>query len=584
MAYAHTSVNEMSAKFQQNERRYNYTTPKSFLEQITLYKNLLEKKIQKMFKHKEHLLNGIEKLKTTASQVEDLKYKLASQEAELQLRNQDAEALITKIGLQTEKVSKEKAIADAEEQKVAAIQAEVCRKQKECEADLMKAEPALVAATAALNTLNKDNLSELKAFANPPPAVINVMAAVMVLLANKGKVPKDRTWNTAKLFMGKVDEFLQALINYDKEHIPENCLKVVKEHYLKDSGFNPSLVRNKSFAAAGLCAWVINIVKFYEVYCDVEPKRQALAQANAELAAATEKLETIRKKLGELDRNLCKLTASFEKATAEKVRCQEDVGQTNKTIELANRLVKGLEATSEAGALPSWLACKELHCSEVGRLTLKPALRGGFPGHGEESIKLCQDPVYAGGSSACLPCKQSENIRWTLSIKSFEAQEITVCGDVLLTAAFVSYVGSFTKLYRQELVESMWLPFMKSQKIPIPISEDLDLVAMLTDDAMIAEWNNEGLPSDRMSTENAAIFTNCERWPLLIDPQLQGIKWIKNKYGTDLNIIHLGQKGSLKIIERALACGDTVLIENLDETVDPVLDPLLGRNTIKKGK
>uniref|UniRef100_A0A8D2LWB0 Dynein axonemal heavy chain 11 n=1 Tax=Varanus komodoensis TaxID=61221 RepID=A0A8D2LWB0_VARKO len=521
MAYAHTSVNEMSAKFQQNERRYNYTTPKSFLEQITLYKNLLEKKIQKMFKHKEHLLNGIEKLKTTASQVEDLKYKLASQEAELQLRNQDAEALITKIGLQTEKVSKEKAIADAEEQKVAAIQAEVCRKQKECEADLMKAEPALVAATAALNTLNKDNLSELKAFANPPPAVINVMAAVMVLLANKGKVPKDRTWNTAKLFMGKVDEFLQALINYDKEHIPENCLKVVKEHYLKDSGFNPSLVRNKSFAAAGLCAWVINIVKFYEVYCDVEPKRQALAQANAELAAATEKLETIRKKLGELDRNLCKLTASFEKATAEKVRCQEDVGQTNKTIELANRLVKGLE---------------------------------------------------------------SENIRWTLSIKSFEAQEITVCGDVLLTAAFVSYVGSFTKLYRQELVESMWLPFMKSQKIPIPISEDLDLVAMLTDDAMIAEWNNEGLPSDRMSTENAAIFTNCERWPLLIDPQLQGIKWIKNKYGTDLNIIHLGQKGSLKIIERALACGDTVLIENLDETVDPVLDPLLGRNTIKKGK
>ncbi|XP_066487525.1 dynein axonemal heavy chain 11 [Tiliqua scincoides] len=521
MAYAHTSVNEMNAKFRQNERRYNYTTPKSFLEQIMLYKNLLEKKVQKMFQHKEHLVNGIQKLKTTSSQVEDLKYKLASQEAELQLRNQDAEALITKIGLQTEKVSKEKAIADAEEQKVAAIQAEVSHKQKECEDDLVKAEPALVAATAALNTLNKENLSELKFFPNPPLVVTNIMASVMVLMANKGKVPKDRSWKAARLFMGKVDEFLQALINYDKEHIPENCLKVVKEHYLKDAGFNPSLVRTKSFAAAGLCAWVINIVKFYEVYCDVEPKRQALAQANTELAAATEKLEAIRKKLGELDLNLCKLTTSFEKATAEKVRCQEDVCRTNKTIELANRLVKGLE---------------------------------------------------------------SEKVRWTHSVKSFEAQEITVCGDVLLTAAFVSYVGSFTKLYRQELVERMWLPFLKSQKVPIPISEDLDLVAMLTDDAMIAAWNNEGLPGDRMSTENAAILTNCERWPLLIDPQLQGIKWIKNKYGTDLKIIHLGQKGLLETIERALACGDIILIENLDETVDPVLDPLLGRHTVKKGK
>ena len=67
-------------------------------------------------------------------------------------------------------------------------------------------------------------------------------------------------------FALQVDDFLQALINYDKEHIPENCLKVVKEQYLRDPEFNPNLIRTKSFAAAGLCAWVINIMKFYEVY------------------------------------------------------------------------------------------------------------------------------------------------------------------------------------------------------------------------------------------------------------------------------------------------------------------------------
>lgn len=62
---------------------------------------------------------------------------------------------------------------------------------------------------------------------------------------------------------------------------------------------------------------------------------------------------------------------------------------------------------------------------------------------------------------------QSENVRWTQSIKTFEAQEITVCGDVLLTAAFVSYIGSFTKPYRQELMEHMWLPFLKSQEVSV---------------------------------------------------------------------------------------------------------------------
>ena len=34
---------------------------------------------------------------------------------------------------------------------------------------------------------------------------------------------------------------------------------------------------------------------------------------------------------------------------------------------------------------------------------------------------------------------------------------------------------------------------------------------------------------DNMSTENATILTNSVKWPLMIDPQLQGIKWIKNR-------------------------------------------------------
>ena len=66
-------------------------------------------------------------------------------------------------------MSKEKEIADEEEKKVAKINADVSAKQKSCEADLAKAEPALAAAATALNTLNKANLTELKSFGKPPP-------------------------------------------------------------------------------------------------------------------------------------------------------------------------------------------------------------------------------------------------------------------------------------------------------------------------------------------------------------------------------------------------------------------------------
>lgn len=160
----------------------------------------------------------------------------------------------------------------------------------------MKAEPALLAAQEALNTLNKNNLTELKSFGSPPGAVTNVTAAVMVLMAPNGKIPKDRTWKAAKMVMAKVDAFLDALINYDKENIHPEVTKAIQP-YLKDVEFEPDFIRSKSAAAAGLCAWVINIVKFYEVFCDVEPKRKALAQANSDLAAAEEKLRVIKNKV-----------------------------------------------------------------------------------------------------------------------------------------------------------------------------------------------------------------------------------------------------------------------------------------------
>lgn len=64
----------------------------------------------------------------------------------------------------------------------------------------------------------------------------------------------------------------------------------------------------------------------------------------------------------------------------------------------------------------------------------------------------------------------------------------------------------------------------------------------------------------------------------------QGIKWIKSKYGDALVVIRLTQRNYLDRTERALNNGDVVLMENIGESIDAVLDPLLGRVLIRKGK
>ena len=70
----------------------------------------------------------------------------------------------------------------------------------------------------------------------------------------------------------------------------------------------------------------------------------------------------------------------------------------------------------------------------------------------------------------------------------------------------------------------------------------------------------------------------------MIDPQLQGIKWIKNKYGKSLNTIRLGQKNFLETLETCLSKGTHLLIENMLEDIEPVLGPLIGRSLIKKDR
>lgn len=66
--------------------------------------------------------------------------------------------------------------------------------------------------------------------------------------------------------------------------------------YLELPHFNKEIIYNKSRAAAGLCEWAINIVKYYDVVSEVEPKRQELAAANEKLQEANTTLAAVQQK------------------------------------------------------------------------------------------------------------------------------------------------------------------------------------------------------------------------------------------------------------------------------------------------
>jgi dynein heavy chain len=70
----------------------------------------------------------------------------------------------------------------------------------------------------------------------------------------------------------------------------------------------------------------------------------------------------------------------------------------------------------------------------------------------------------------------------------------------------------------------------------------------------------------------------------MIDPQLQGIVWIKKTYGDKLKVTRLTNSKMVKTVEFAVEAGDPVFIENMLNEVDAVIQPVFARQIIKKGK
>eukprot|EP00163_Fabomonas_tropica_P016273 TRINITY_DN2925_c0_g1_i1.p1 TRINITY_DN2925_c0_g1~~TRINITY_DN2925_c0_g1_i1.p1 ORF type:complete len:4072 (-),score=1488.94 TRINITY_DN2925_c0_g1_i1:296-12511(-) len=524
MPFSFGVVNEVSEKYRVQERRYNYTTPKSYLELINLYKLMLDKKRTYLHDAIERLETGLDKLHKTSQEVDVLSESLRVKSVEVEEKKLAAEVFAEQVGKEKAIVEAETAKANTEEEACAIIQADVSKQREQCEAQLTQAEPLVVRAMAALDTLNKKDLGEMKALKNPPTGVDDVLIAVMVMLSKDKKGPpkgKNRTWTAAVNIVGQTNKFIETLKNFKdeitEENVPHVNFKEVRP-YLKLEYFNGTDMSVKSKAAAGLCEWVINIVKYYDIICLVNPMRRALATAESELEAATTKLAEVRAQVAELEEQLSVVLAEFEEADKQKQAMIAEMEASQAKLDLAQRLVSALE---------------------------------------------------------------SENVRWQEGIKELRAEQGVVVGDALLAASFVSYIGGFSKKFRDELLNDHWIPFLRENNVPL--SEKMDPLAILTNDSQIATWQNQGLPADRVSVENGCIVSNCERWPLIIDPQLQGITWIKEKEAqNDLQVVRLGQKTMLRTMEMAIQEGKPVLIENLGESIDAVLMGVVGRQVTKK--
>lgn len=295
----HRTVEIETSNFFKELKRYNYTTPTSYLELIKLYIDILKKQREKISSNEKRYRIGLDKLRETEEMVARLEVTLTEMQPVLLKAAEETATLLVQVTADQKDADAQQAVVQVEVDKAETFAASVKVIKDDCQQDLDEAMPAYESAVKALQSLDKKSVQEMKAFTNPPEMVKFTLEAVCILMDIKPD------WGEAKKLMSQMD-FMDQLKDYDKDNIPKKIISKVKKYY-DDPRFTPGKVllhnmllcvlcnfiltlyfsdgvKAVSTAAMCLCMWVRAMVVYDRVAKNIEPKKAALKEAESQLA------------------------------------------------------------------------------------------------------------------------------------------------------------------------------------------------------------------------------------------------------------------------------------------------------------
>lgn len=533
MCNAHQSVVKLTEEYFERFRRNTYVTPKSYLGFIDSYKSIYSNKLEEINNLASTLNKGLSKLLQASKDVEKMKINLKEQEKNLEVAVRKADVLLNEVTKKKTVAEKNAAEVQQQADKLSADAEEISRQKASAEKDLEAARPALEKAEAALQNVNAKDLNVVKSLGKPPPLVKLVMDGVLIIMRESViPVKQDQEFFEAKKTKGR----RVPVASWDQAKKMMSDLNFIK--------------RVKDFDKDSLDDETIELLQPYtsqpdfnfDAVCSASQAVAGLCQwviCMTEYFAIAKEVAPKRKRVREAEQELAQAMKKLNKAKDELAKKQAELDKMKAKLDEAMSEKKALEDDANR---------------TKRRMEAAEALINGLSGERE---------------------------RWTEDSKRFDDRIKRLIGDVAIVATFLSYAGPFNQEFRAKVIEELAVKNLKERNIPM--SDSVDVINFLTTPTQIGEWTLQSLPNDSHSQQNAIIMTKGSRFPLLIDPQGQGKNWIVNKE-KDMEITTISDKNFKMKLESCLSLGRPMLIEDVGEELDPLLDPVLEKQLVQKGK
>lgn len=437
--------------------------------------------------------------------------------------------------VQGKQVGVEKAAADVEKAKVEKQAAEI-------DATVRDAERKLASAFETIKKVDENDIKELFKYKSPSPKMMPLLGIFLEIWDTKeqsengkklvyemeeieenGKKKKQKSVFKTSVRINGSCKLKNEMLEFPKDKL-KNFVDVMWRLDEEFKGIDREEMGKISKALLAIYEFVGVMTTFFKLDLTLEPARKDLAEAKSNLATLIAKVDQLSKNYKELVDKVEALERDLQVEIDKLKVLEDDLEKMTRQKIVAVKLTDGLK-----GEKQSWLQAAEVYKKLV----------------------------------------------------------VNVEGDVLVSCAVQAYLGAFVLNYRQNEVKK-WVGWIKDRHIAL--SEGVSLEATLGDPIKVQEWFKAELPTDPFTVENTVIMNLTDKFTLAIDPQNQCNSFLK-KYATEVlerklkifNAVTSTPDRDMKDLKRAISLGMIVLIENIQETINPALEPLLNKLIVKKG-
>ena len=521
---AHSSVENLRDDFMDELGRKVYITPKTFLDMNNILMTLLESKKSENQNKIDILEDGTKKIKKTQQDIVRLEDEIRKIEPEIADKEKYLEGYVKKIKVQKEEVQRQRVKVNEAHGKTKEKMAEVNELAKKIKGEANEVETYFKKIKKEVETkLNSDTLSMFAKEKATSDLKMIVPEALAFFLNGK------HTKSDEKSYAFQV--FQESKKIYDIKNNLDTITEPVIDEFKK-------YIYEK-------------IPKVFEKY---HPELQRIEDKLGKLSETHQTLYLWGKgaiQLWETDKKLKPLREELANKEATLKELQNNANKLKEEEEQALDMLNKLEEEKKASQ------------ENLDNLQEQKNLNTKRKNNASKLILLLKD----------------ENIRWNEQLVQLHNEENNFLGDIIISALFISYMAPFSGNYRKRALNTL-LELCK--KYNISYSPNYSLENIMSDVVEIRQWTMNGLPNDAVSIENAIMFTNNKKFPLFIDPQLQGNQWIKKLYKGCINIYKAdckeeNLKAQLEGIGNDIIKGSLTLLENVTEIIDNVYAPIMNQ-------